>query len=237
MKHILKILAVSFCFLIGSCKAPKAVPVVDYTNLSLFIEKHKNSHSNKTQSRDNQAVKTAEQKVLSDEVNRNRKLQETLKKRFTETKIILTQVPKLPRLLEISKDIKEGQAKLLNIVNTDPKLLPFVLELEANTLRRINSLIDFFNQTVLIGTDLNQISLAKRLKTIDSILFELTKIKVSQAVAIRKLQFINQQNYVKNLLSLTTRINQDLDKGINRNKIVEDALPKFKTGLEDEEIK
>ena len=236
MKLFIKLLYILLLFVFISCSAPKARPIVDYTNLSLFIDKHKDSHRNKVDSRDNQSLKAAQQRVLTSEVNRNRKLQETLNKRFTETSIILTQIPKLPRLLELGNSIKSGQLELFDIASNDPKLLPFIIEIEANTLRRINSLIDFFNNTVLIGTSLNQVSLGKRLKTIDAILFELTKIKVAQSVAIRKLKFISQRNYFNNLISLNNRLSNQLNNGINRQEIVDNALPKFNTGLENENL-
>lgn len=177
--------------------------------------------------RDNQAVRTAEQKILTQEVDRNRELQKTLKKRFTETQVLLTQIPKLPKLLTYSNEIKDGQLELYDIVQDDIKLLPFVVEIESNTLRRINDLIKFFNENILIGTDFNQISIATRLKVIDAILFELIKIKSAQNVAIRKLRFVQSQNYVDELLNLNNRLNENFADGINRSKIVEDALPKY----------
>lgn len=218
MRKLLSLILLST--LLYSCGGtPK---VVDYTVITAMVEIHKKEQPKYKTLKNNESENYLLQKLVTKHTNENREIVEKIKQRYVSTNLLITQVGKLPQVLQSVSDIKQYQVDIYEMVKEDPKLAALAIKTEILLLKRVNRLYKYVYLNALVGTDLNRMPIAKRLEIIDYVVDELRVLRGMCYTIKRKMR--NGKNG-----KLTMKILQEYDidliyGNIDKNAIINDLM-------------
>lgn len=195
MRKIFYILALGFMF--TSCSGNR---IVDYASLESLISIHKKQQPQYKTVKNNEGGNLVLQKLVTKHTKENTAIREKIRKRITNTQLLLADLGKLPDALRTINDIKNYQVELVELVSDNPELSLIAIKTEIAMIKRVNRLYKYVYLNALIGSDFNVMPIAKRLEIIDYVVKELRVIRGFCYSILRKMKSAKYGNLINKLL-------------------------------------
>lgn len=205
-----------------SCSGPRKV--VDFTVISSLVGIHKKQHAQYKDVKNKEAVNLGLQKIVTKQAKENTEIREKIRKRITNTQLLLTELGKLPECIRLIGDIHDYQSEFLDMAKDRPELSLIALQTEILLVKRVNRLYNYVYLNALVGTDLNKMPIAKRLEIIDYVIKELRVMRGFCYSIIRKMRSAKYGNTISKLLE-EFKISKMGLEDINRMEIINDIMP------------
>lgn len=209
-----------YIFLLGllttSCGSNR---IIDYAALESLISIHKKQEVQYKGVKEKEAENLLLQKIVTKQAKEHTSIREKIRKRVTNTNLLLTNLGKLPDALKTINDIKNYQVQILELVIDSPHLSALAIRTEIVMLKRINRLYKYIYLNAIIGGDLNRMPIAKRLEIIDYVIKELRVIR-GFCYSIKRKMYNGKYGSFINKLLREYDINY-IYRDINKNEILE----------------
>lgn len=199
-----------------SCSTKK---VVDFAALSSMVSIHSSQYSSYKTVKEQEAQKYGVQTLVTKYTKEHRDITDKIQKRFTDVRVLLTQVRRLPRVLKMVNEIKAYQREILELVIADPKLVAIGLKTELVLIKRITRLYKYVYYNAIIGSKFNQMISRERLRILDYVIADLRRIRGLCYTVKRKMKYAKYGRFLDKVLEeFDTR---KIYNKVDRQKIVD----------------